>query len=259
MSRSVGVSVRCGLPLIAMAFLTTTVATPATPPPPVDPTLDEVVARYVAARGGLEKIRAIRTLLEKGRVTAGANREALVNRERKRPSRTRLEFTVQGVTSVVVSDGRRGWKMSPLDGDLEPQPLPDQVVAEAAEQADIEGPLVDWKTKGHQAELAGREVIEGRETYKVKLTLKSGAVRYEYLDVESFFPVRTDSTRQVRGRTVQIETTFGDHRKSGGVLFPHLIEVAAAGRPQKMRIVVDTIEVNPPLSDARFEMSNAGE
>ena len=160
---------------------------------------------------------------------------------------------------ATVSDGRRGWKMSPLDGDLEPQPLPDEVVTELAEQTDIGGPLVDWKAKGHQAELAGREVVDGRETYKLKLTLKSGAVRYEYLDVESFIRVRTDSTRHLRGRKVQIETTYGDHRKAGGVLFPHLIEVAAVGRPQRLRVVVDTIEVNPPLSDARFEMSDAGE
>jgi hypothetical protein len=255
MSRFIDVPVRRALPLIAMAFFATACAAP----PTTTPTVDEIVARYVAARGGLEKIRSIRTLQEKGRITAGPNREALVNRERKRPSRTRLEFKVQGVTSVLVSDGRHGWKMSPLEGDLEPQPLPDEVVTEVAEQTDIGGPLVDWKAKGHQAALAGREVVNGRETYKVKLTLKSGAERYEYLDVESFTRVRTDSTRHVRGRKVQIETTFGDHRETGGVLFPHLIEVAAIGRPQQMRVVVDTIEVNPPLSDARFEMSDAGE
>ncbi len=255
MSRVIGVPVRRALPLIAMAFYATACAAP----PTTTPTVDEIVARYVAARGGLEKIRSIRTLQEKGRITAGPNREALVNRERKRPSRTRLEFKVQGVTSVVVSDGRHGWKMSPLEGDLEPQPLPDEVVTEVAEQTDIGGPLVDWKAKGHQAELAGREVVNGRETYKVKLTLKSGAVRYEYLDVKSFTRVRTDSTRQLRGRTVQLQTTFGDYRMAGGVLFPHLIEVAAVGRPQRTRIVLDTIEVNAPLSDARFEMAESGE
>jgi hypothetical protein len=239
----------------AMTLFATALAAPATP----SPTVDEIVARYVAGLGGQETIRSIRTLREKGRITAGPQREAVVTRERKRPSSTRFEFTVQGVTSVFVSNGHRGWKMSPLEGDLEPQPLPDQVVAEAAEQADIEGPLVDWKAKGHQVELAGREAVDSRDAYKVKLTLNSGAVRYEYLDVDSFIRVRSDSTRQLRGHAVQIESTFGDHRMTGGVLFPHLIEVAASGRPQHTRIVVDSIEINPPLSDARFTMSTAGE
>jgi hypothetical protein len=254
MMRRVAVPVRRGLPLVAMAFFAAAWAAPSTPPL----TVEEIVARHVAARGGLETIRSIRTMREKGRISAGANREGRVTRERKRPGSTRFELTVQGVTSVMVSDGRHGWKMSPLDGDLEPRPLPHEVVAEVAEQADIEGPLVDWKAKGHQLELAGREVIDGRETFKVKLTLKSGAVRYEYFDVESFARLRTDSTRHWRGQPVRIETTFGDHRKTGGILCPHLIEIAAVGRPQRLRIVLETIEVNPPLSDTRFAMAEAG-
>ena len=218
------------------------------------PTVDEIVARHVATIGGLEKIRAIKTLRETGRVTAGADRQALVVRERKRPDSTRFEFTVQGVTGVFVSNGERGFKVSPFDGDMEPDPLPEEAVAEAAEQADIEGPLVDWKAKGHQVELVGREVVSGRETHKLKLTLKSGAVRYEYIDVETMLRVRTDSTRQVRGHPVQIQTTYDDYKKTGGVQFPHRIEVAAVGRPQTLLVVVEKIEVNPPLSDSRFEM-----
>lgn len=218
------------------------------------PTVDEIVARHVAWRGGLKKIRAIQTLREQGRISAGADRQGVATRERKRPNRSRFEFTVQGVTSVFVSDGQRGWKMSPFDGDTAPSALPDDVVAEAAEQADIEGPLVDWQNKGHKVELDGRESVGGRETYKLKLTLKSGGVRYEYLDVKTLERVRTDATRQVRGRPVRIETTYGDYRKSGGVRFPHLIDVEAEGRPQRLHVVVDTIEINPPLSDERFRL-----
>jgi hypothetical protein len=130
--------------------------------------------------------------------------------------------------------------------------LSDQVVAEASEQADIEGPLVEWKAKGHRVELVGREPIGGREAYKLKVTLKGGAVLYDYLDVKSMYLVRTDSTRQVRGRSLQIETTFSDFKKTQGILFPRQVEMAAAGRPIRLRIVVDTVEVNPPLSDRLF-------
>lgn len=133
-----------------------------------------------------------------------------------------------------------------------PKPLPDEVVMDAGEQADIDGPLVDWKSKGHQIELVGCEVVDGREIYKLKLTLKSGGVLFSYLDVKSMYLIRTESTRQVRGRPIRIETTFGDYRKTGGILFPHLVEVRAAGRPQVLRLMVDKVEVNPPLSEARF-------
>ncbi|MCI0409671.1 MAG: hypothetical protein L0191_14105 [Acidobacteria bacterium] len=64
--------------------LASSLATPAPPAP--TPTVDDIVARHVAACGGLKKIRSIQTLREKGRITAGANRQALVTRELK-PSR----------------------------------------------------------------------------------------------------------------------------------------------------------------------------
>lgn len=250
MSRKPGRFALLCLPLLVAALSAVTIAEPAAQAP----TVEEIVARHVDACGGLKKIQSIQTLREKGYVTAGADRRALVTRERKRPDHTRFEFTVQGVTGVFVSDGVHGWRMSPFEGDDTPTPLPAGVVEEAAEQGDIEGPLVDWKAKGHQVDLVGRESVGGREAYKLKLTLKSGAVRYEYLDVKSFRRLRTDSTRQVRGRTVQIQTTYSDYKKVRGILFPRRIEVEAVGRPQKLLVVVETIEVNPPLSDDRFEM-----
>ncbi len=215
-------------------------------------TVDEIVGRYVAARGGIQKLRALRTLRQEGRVSAGAGREGLVTREIKRPGKIRFEFTVQGVTSVFASDGQRGWKVSPLEGEMGPRPLPEEVLIDAREQADIDGPLVDWKSKGSQVELVGREAVDGRDAFKLKLTLKSGGVLIAYVDTESANLVRTDATRRVRGKQVRIETTFGDYRRTGGILFPHLVEVRAAGRPQVLRIVVEKVEVNPPLSDARF-------
>jgi hypothetical protein len=164
---------------------------------------------------------------------------------------------VQGVTSVFASDGKTGWKVAPLEGDTGPQALPDDAVREAWEQADIEGPLVDWRAKGHRVDLVGHEAVAGRDAYKLKVTLASGDVRHDYIDVKSGHLVRTDSTRQVRGRAVQMTTIYGDHKKAGGVVFPRRIDVSAAGRPQSLRVTVETIEVNPFLSDARFALPAA--
>jgi outer membrane lipoprotein-sorting protein len=242
--------------VLAAAVVATTLASAAEPQAPArpTPTVDQIVAKYIEARGGLDKIRSIKTLREKGRLTSGADRQALVTRELKRPGHTRFEITVQGVTGVFVSDGRQGWKMSPFDGDTEPRPLPEEVVNDAAEQADIEGPLVDWKVKGHRVELAGVEQVEGHDAWKIKMTLKSGVVRYEYIDSKTSYRVRTDTTRLLHGRAMQVTMTFGDYKKVGGTLFPQLIEITSADRPQKLRVVVDQIEVNPPLAEDRFAM-----
>ena len=241
--------------LVAVGLFAFTLAVPAAPPKtqPTTPSVDAIVGDYVTARGGLAKIRALKTLRQTGRVFEGQGREALVVREVKPPGRIRVQFTIQGVTAVFASNGTTGWKVSPFEDDMQIKELPDEVTKEAIEQTDLEGPLVDWKAKGHTVEFAGNETVSGRATYKLKITLKSGAVRTSYIDVASHFEVRVDSTRQVKGRDLKIETTFSDHKKTGGVLFPRRIEIAAEGRPQRPRVVVDKVEVNPALSDALFE------
>jgi len=259
-----GSALLLSLSLVAAAWIVGAPATAAAPAaaspaaaPAVsgkEPTAEQIVEKHVAARGGLKKIRAIRTLKETGRMTEGPNREAVVTRELKRPAHTRFEITLQGVTGVFVSDGTKGWKLNPFDGDLEPKPLPEAAIREAAEQADIEGPLVDWKAKGHALELMGKEDVAGRPAWKIKVTLKSGDVRYEYLDARTYERLRTDSTRTVKGRPVQVQMTFADYRKTAGVSFPRVVELTASGRPQKLRITVDKVEVNPPLADDRFAM-----
>ena len=220
--------------------------------PAPSPTADEIVDRYVTARGGIEKLRSLQTLRQEGRVHAGPGRDGVVSREIKRPGKIRFELTVQGVTSVFASDGKRGWKVAPLEGETGVKPLPDEALIDAREQADIDGPLVDWKSKGSRIELLGREAIDGHDAWKLKLTLKSGGILTAYVDAKSANLIRTEGVRQVRGKSVRIETTLGDYRKTEGILFPHLVEVRAAGRPQSLRIVVDKVEVNPPLKDARF-------
>lgn len=217
-------------------------------------TVDEIVARHAEALGGIDKLRAIRSVRMSGRVTAGGGREASVVREVRRPDRVRTEFTYQGVTGVYAFDGQHGWRVSPFDGSLAPEPMADEEARQTADQADIEGPLVDWKAKGHQVALSGKESLDGREVYKLEVTLRSGRVLHQYLDARSFLLVRTETTRIVRGHSVAIETTFEDYRKVEGVSFPHAIETGAVGRPQRLKVVVEEIQENPTLDDARFEM-----
>ena len=224
---------------------------PASPPAP---TVDEIVAKHVAARGGREALRKLRTVRMSGHATAGPGREAIVRREIARPGRIRTELEFQGTTGVYAWDGVTGWRVSPLDGSFEAKKLPPEEALGLAEQADLEGPLVDWKAKGHKVELVGTASLPGGPAHELKVTLKSGAVRRVFVDSATGFIVRMESTRRVRGHDVALETEFGDYRKTDGVAFPHSIEGSARGRPNRLRIVVDSVEVNPRLDESRFKM-----
>jgi len=221
------------------------------PPSPVD----EIVAAHLAARGGKERIQDLRSIRETGTATASGGRVARVVREIKRPGMFRLEFSAQGTTSVFANDGSTGWQVAPLQGVFEPQVVPPEAdAAGGVDQRDIEGPLVNWRAKGHLVELVGREALPGGEAFKLKLTLKGGAIRYDYIDVVSHLLVRSDFTRIVRGHPVELQNTFSDFRELGGLVFPHHIETRAKDRPEVVRIAVETIELDPELDDAIFRL-----
>jgi len=217
-------------------------------------TLDEIVARHVAARGGREALAAIRTVRMAGRAIGSSGRHAIVRREIARPGRIRTEFTFQGTTGVYAWDGASGWRVSPLDGGFEPEPLPADEADTTAEQADLDGPLVDWKAKGHSLQLVGTDTLPNGPAHHLELRLKSGGVRELWLDAASGLVVRTASARKLRGHDVALETDFGDYRETSGVRFARTIETGLRGRPRRLRVLVDSVETNVPLDDARFKM-----
>jgi hypothetical protein len=208
----------------------------------------------VAARGGREALAAVQTVRMTGLATAGPGREAIVRREIARPGRIRTEFVFQGTTGVWAWDGSAGWRVSPLDGRFDPEAMPAEEAAQVAEQADVEGPLVDWRAKGHAVELVGKAALPGGAAHRLKVTLKSGAVRHVWVDAATGLVVRTESARKARGREVVLETVFGDYRETAGVAFARSIETGVAGRPRRLRVVVETVEVNPALDDSRYQM-----
>jgi hypothetical protein len=215
-------------------------------------TLDEIVARALAARGGRAALAAVRTLRMTGHVTAGPGRTAIVRREIARPGRIRTEFVFQGTTGVYAWDGTDGWRVSPLEGSFDVQAMTAEEAAAAAEQADLDGPLVDPESKGGHVELVGTELLSGGAAHHLKVTSRSGTVRHLWVDAASGLVVRTLARRPVRGHDVEVETRLGDYRPTSGVEFPWSIDMGVAGRPRRLRIVVDAVEVNPALDDARF-------
>jgi hypothetical protein len=221
--------------------------------PALAQTVDEVIAKANDARGGLEKMKAVQSVRITGKMTMGPGLEAPITIEMKRPRNARMEFTIQGMTGVQAYDGQQAWGISPM-GSQKPEPLPPEMAKDLDNQADIDGPLVDYKAKGHQVELVGKEKVEGTDAWKLKVTLKTGDVQYIFLDADSNLEIRNESRRVVRGSEMEIESTIGDYKEAGGVLWPHSIQSGAKGRPEKQVLSFDTIEINPAIDDSRFKM-----
>jgi hypothetical protein len=218
-------------------------------------TVDEVIAKNIAAHGGMEKLKAVKTLRETGHYAQGSFRAGFVQ-ENSRPGKVREENIIQGLTAVDGYDGKTGWRVNPFSGRRDAQLLSEDDLKGLAEDADIDGQLVGYKQKGHKAELLGHDPVEGTDCYKVKLTLNNGDIRTYYIDTDSNLEIKMESQRIVRGSLEENETYFGDYEKVEGVYYPFAFQTAEKGTPESDRTqyTVEKIEVNVPLSDDRFAM-----
>ena len=217
-------------------------------------TLEEVLANHFDAIGGLEAWKALSSARLTGTMTAGPGVEAPFTMTFKRPLKARLEFTMQGMTGIQAYDGETAWMVMPFMGQSDPEVMPEDQAKAMRQQADLEGPLVDYEEKGHQVELVGREEIEGTESFKLKVTLDDGDVRYEYLDSEYFVVIKQEGTAEIQGHKVEFETTLSDYKEVDGLLFAHSIESKPKGAPHGQVITIDEIEVDAEVPDDLFVM-----
>jgi outer membrane lipoprotein-sorting protein len=217
-------------------------------------TLDEILAKNLEARGGADKIKAVKTMRLTGRMTVGPGLEAPVVMEFKRPGKMRMDFTFQGMTGTQAFDGQGGWQVMPFQGNPNPEPMSPDDVKDAEEQADVDGPLVDWKAKGHAVELVGKEKVEGTDAWKLKITMKGGDVRYVFLDADAYLEIRGEGKRKIRGTEMETEQTVSDYKEVGGLVMPHAFEGGPKGSPMRQKITIDKIELDVDIDDARFAM-----
>ncbi len=217
-------------------------------------TLDQVLAKHYDAMGGLEKLKKVQTMRMTGKMQMGPGMEAPFMLEKKRPGMQRIEFTFSGMTGIQAYDGTKGWAVMPFMGKKDPEPMTDDDAKEMADQADFDGALVDWKAKGHTVELVGKESVEGADTYKLKLTKKSGDIEFYYLDAETFLPIKEEGKRKVRGTEVEGESTLGDYKEVNGIMVPFSMANGMKGSDHKQTMTFEKVELDIPLEDARFVM-----
>lgn len=251
---------------------------------------DQIVERNVAARGGLAAWRAVRTLSLEGKMGAGGNQRATLSlpksdpkqfanalpqrrteetqlpfvMEMERPRKVRVELQFKGQTAVQVYDGTNGWKVRPFLNRAEVEPYSTDEIKKASTQEDLDGPLVDYASKGSKVELDGNEKVEGRDTYRLKITERNGQTSHVWIDAQTFLEAKIEGQpRRLDGTDHPVEVYYGDYRTVDGLKIPFLMEtrVLPVGKnalnlrdtpvpPEK--IVISKIVVNPKLDDKLF-------
>jgi len=217
-------------------------------------TADEIISKYIKTVGGLEKIEAVKSIRRTGKVIAGGGFEIPIVEENKRPNLVRQDITIQGLVGTSAYDGKTGWKIQPWQGKKDAETMGEGELKAIIEDADFDGPLVNYKAKGNKVEYVGMDEVEGTDTYKLKVTLANGETRYFYMDTDYFVPIKIETKRIVRGNEVEFEAVLGDYKEVAGWYMPYSIEVGAKGSQFKQKIAYDKIEANVSVDDKRFAM-----
>jgi len=270
--------------LVLMAAAMCTVSMADTKTPQSNLSAEEIVKKNVSARGGLQAWKAVTALTLGGKMEAGGNQRptlpvpgpkhgAQMPRPRpteqvqlpfvmelKRPRKERMEIQFNGQTAVQVYDGANGWKLRPFLNRHEVEPYTAEELKAAAAQAELDGPLVDYAAKGTKIEFSGTEKVEGRNTYKLQLTPKSGEPFHIWIDAETFLEAKMEGTpRRLDGKNHPVEVYFRDYRTVNGLVVPYLLEtkvLAIKGVPgvqeTSEKIRIEEVTVNPKLADTLF-------
>ena len=217
-------------------------------------TAEELVAKNLQAKGGVEKIKAIKSMRMTGNFDASGFK-ATVATLNKRPDMVKESFSVQGMTQVQAYDGSSGWQISPFSGRKDPELLGEDDVRGLTEDADFDGPLVDAQAKGNKIEYLGHDQVDGDDAYKLKVTLKNGDIFYYYLDPDTYIEIQIEKQQFIRGSVRESVTVLGSYKPVNGVMYPFFIESGPKNNPDaRGKITVTRMEANVPIEDADFKM-----
>lgn len=214
--------------------------------------LDDVVRLWAAAIGGMKKIHALQSVRMRGTIAFGSDEARPLVVEVERPGRIRTEVQFAEGRFFQVFDGKNGWVGVPFAKDAGVRPMSAQELANAVEQADIEGPLVDSAAKGIALALEGKEKVDGRDAWHIRVTRRDGVSRWLDLDAATSLKVRWEGELGQGAEQKMNVSTFSDYRPVQGITFPFRIVSGALGETPNQTIVFESIEVNPKIDPGDF-------
>ena len=173
--------------------------------------------------------------------------------EMKRPGKSRVELAFAGKTAIQVFDGKSGWMKRPYLNREDWEPFTAEQTKSQEGRWDLDGPLIDYAARGTKVALDGAEQVDGKDAYKLKLTLKNGTTQHIWIDQKTFLDVRVEGTpRRMDGKMRTVWINQRDFRSVQGVMVPFEMETVVDGYTDTHKMLLEKVTVNPPLDDALF-------
>ena len=218
-------------------------------------TADEVINKYIDARGGKDKLNAIKSVYMEGARSMMGN-EVPVKITIVNGKLFRTDFEFSGTNYYTIATPTEGWSYFPMRG-TGPEALPADRLKGMQGSLDIAGALVDYSAKSSKVILDGKENVNGKDCYKIKLTQPDGKETTYYIDTKTYLLEETKSMGKMMGKDGkqsdrEMITVFSDYKAVDGVLFPHTIANPGMGQGAGST-TFDKIELNKTIDESMYK------
>jgi hypothetical protein len=209
-------------------------------------TVDEVVNKYVDALGGKEKLASLKTVKMEATMNAnGADVDITITKSQMVGQR--MDIAVMGMNGYQIITPTAGWSFMPFAGQTSPEAMKDEQLKSGISGLDLQGNLFNYKEKGNQLELLGKEKMGDAECYKLKATLKSGKIITYFIDTKTNYIVKSVSTQNINGDEKEVENGYSNYKAtSNGFIFPF------TGTTMQGEMNFTKIEANIPVDEKIF-------
>jgi hypothetical protein len=213
-------------------------------------TAEEIVAKHIEAIGGAAAWKKINSLYFEGKITVqGA--EVNVTLTALNGKGVRQNISVMGMTGYQIVTPTAGWSFMPFQGQTTAEAMTADQLKESADDLDVQGKLVDYKSKGNTVEYLGKDDVEGTECFKLKITTKAGNVETAFIDPKSYYVVRSIVKKTANGQQSDVQTDLSNYQKlPEGIVVPFSIKLSEG------ELVISKAEVNKQVDESTFKPSN---
>jgi len=213
--------------------------------PAANPAANSLLDKYLAAVGGADALKKIKTRVAKGTVTAFGDQHMPVDIYSKAPDKRVSVMKMKDGDSVTAYNGKVGWLAIPGRVHMlnAQESFGAKMDADFAFAADVKSLYPKWETQ------LG-EKIDGKETWLVVGKKEGEPPLKLYFDQQSNLLLRLiryiDSP--LGYNPTQID--YADYRAMDGVKTPYRWTVARPGN--RFTIQVEELKQNVPVDDAKF-------
>lgn len=206
---------------------------------------DEIVAKYISAIGGKDKISAVQTLYMEGSMNVmGNDAPVTVYQVNGKGYKSEMEFNGSKIIQCITDKG--GWMMNPMMGGF--QEIPAEQLKSNRDQIYIGGALLDYKANGATVDFVKKD----GNSNVVKYTDKDKNEKTYYFDANTGYLTKLVQKGNAMGQEVEITISMSDYKKTdAGYVMPYSMNTDLG--QFSLAMTITKVEVNKAIDPSIFD------